>query len=111
MLKGRPNFRRVITRGSMRRSDGLAVYACPGEQDAGAFGIVVTTRVGTAVRRNRVRRWARELLRRWQGHLTAGHDLVVLANRPEAGEGYSHFAEHFARALAGLGVAEAPLDC
>lgn len=108
-LKGRATFKRVLTRGLMKRSDGLAVYASPGGAGGNRYGFVVTSKVGQAVVRNKVRRWAKELCRRWDGSLSQGKELVVLANRPEAAEAYDHFAAHLARALRGLEVVEGEL--
>jgi ribonuclease P protein component len=51
------------------------------------LGMVVARRVGTAVRRNRVKRLCRECFRAWPGLLPDGVDLIVIAREgaPELG--------------------------
>jgi ribonuclease P protein component len=43
------------------------------------MGVVVTRKLGTAVRRNRVKRLCRECFRTWPDLLPEGVDLVVIA--------------------------------
>lgn len=43
------------------------------------LGLVVGRKVGTAVRRNRIKRLCRECFRTWPGLLPEGVDLVVIA--------------------------------
>jgi ribonuclease P protein component len=93
----------------MKRSDGLAVYASPGGAGGNRYGFVVTSKVGHAVVRNKVRRWAKELIRRWDASLSHDYELVVLANRPEAAQDFGFFASHLAKALRGLEVVEGEL--
>jgi ribonuclease P protein component len=52
---------------------------------AARLGVVVTRKLGTAVRRNRVKRLCRECFRTWPDLLPEGVDLVVIA-RPGADE-------------------------
>jgi ribonuclease P protein component len=47
------------------------------------LGIVVTRKIGSAVRRNRVKRLCRECFRTWPDLLPRGADLIVIA-RPGA---------------------------
>ena len=52
------------------------------------FGVVVNSRLGNAVRRNRVKRRLREILRLRQKTLQAGWDLVLIARQPARNAGY-----------------------
>ena len=63
------------------------------------YAVAAKTTAGKSVVRNRIRRWARELFRRWNPEIAAGHDLVVIAQTREAAESYRHFAHHLWRAL------------
>jgi ribonuclease P protein component len=83
-LKDRHGFRRVMTRGKVARSNGLRVHFALNGLPHSRYGIAATTAVGGAVVRNRVRRWAKELLRRWDELLAPGYDLVVFVNQREA---------------------------
>lgn len=109
-LKGRANFKRVLALGQRQRSDGLALYYGPSARPNCRCGIMVTGRTGRAVVRSKVRRWARELLRRWQPSIAPGYDLVLLANRPEAAESYRHFAIHLSSVLKRASLAEGQLE-
>jgi ribonuclease P protein component len=109
-LKGRANFKRVLALGQRQRSDGLALYYGPSSGPECRCGIMVTGKTGRAVVRSKLRRWARELLRRWQPAIAPGHDLVVLANRPEAAESYQHFAIHLSCLLKRTNLAEGRLE-
>ena len=58
----------------------LLVAAQPPPPRAARLGVVVGRRVGTAVRRNRVKRLCRECFRNWPDLLPRGVDLVVIAH-------------------------------
>ena len=49
------------------------------------LGVTVSSRVGGAVQRNRVKRRVRELFRRRRGSLEPGQDLVVIAKEGAPG--------------------------
>jgi ribonuclease P protein component len=63
----------------------LLVAAQPPPPRPARLGVVVGRKVGTAVRRNRVKRLCRECFRNWPDLLPQGVDLVVVA-RPGAHE-------------------------
>ncbi len=63
----------------------LLVSAPPPPPRPARLGVVVSRAVGSAVRRNRVKRLCRECFRTWPGLLPDGVDLVVIA-RPGADE-------------------------
>jgi hypothetical protein len=46
-----------------------------------------------------VRRWTKELLRRWDAELEQGYDIIVLAGRPDAAASYTTYAEQLAHVL------------
>ena len=51
------------------------------DEGAARFGFTVSKKVGNAVERNRVRRRLREVVRRFAGNLTLGHDYVLIGRR------------------------------
>jgi ribonuclease P protein component len=61
----------------------LVLYAAPNDLQRVRIGITVSSRVGKAVVRNKVRRRVREALRARLERLGTGRDLVVVA-RPRA---------------------------
>lgn len=53
------------------------------------LGVTVTRKVGTAVVRNRIKRWVREAFRRERERLGPGLDLVLVAKRDAVKAGYA----------------------
>jgi ribonuclease P protein component len=68
------------------------------------FGLSVSRKVGTAVVRNRVKRWLREAARRQRQELAAanvdGVDIVLIARPEAATAGYETLYTELAAALA-----------
>jgi ribonuclease P protein component len=61
----------------------LTVYALPNNLAHPRFGMSVSRKVGTAVRRNRIRRLLRESFRLLQHDLPRGYDWVVVVRPHE----------------------------
>lgn len=66
----------------------LTVVFCPNEAGYMRYGFSIPRQVGSAVVRNRLRRWAREILR---GQIRQGEDLAIDVHfifRPATGDFY-----------------------
>jgi len=61
----------------------VTVYAKPNELGHPRLGMSVSRKVGTAVRRNRIRRLLREAMRLMQHDFPAGYDLVIVVRPHE----------------------------
>ena len=61
----------------------VTIYAKPNELKHPRLGLSVSRKVGTAVRRNRIRRLLREAMRLMQHDFPAGYDLVVVVRPHE----------------------------
>jgi ribonuclease P protein component len=61
------------------------MVAARGEAGCSRFGLAVSRKVGDAVRRNRVKRWIREAVRRAPAPRGGPWDVVFIA-KPEAAE-------------------------
>jgi ribonuclease P protein component len=109
-LRGQDSFKRVAQRGRRVSSDGLALVWLYSGNEANRYGIAARVAVGKAVVRNRVRRWARELLRQWGSQLAPGYDVIITARGSNAAESYQHFAQHLARMLHKAQLTEELLD-
>lgn len=78
----RGEFLAVQERGQKLHAGAYVVLGLPNEFGTPRLGVTVSTRVGNAVIRNRVKRWVREAFRAEAGGL-GGWDVVVIA-RPDA---------------------------
>ena len=78
-LKMNYEFRRVYNKGKSGVSPFLVVYARPNRGGKNRLGVTVSTKLGKAVVRNRVRRRLREIYRLSQPEMKQGYDIVLVA--------------------------------
>ncbi len=83
----------------------LVVYARRTRAGQNRLGFTVTTKVGKAHTRNRVRRRLREIYRLHEPEFRAGYDLVVVARVRAAEVTYKRLEEEFLSAFKELGAA------
>ncbi len=82
-VRGRREFAAVFD-AKVRESRGpLTVYALATKHESPRLGLSVSRRVGTAPRRNRIKRLLRESFRLMQHDLPRGYDFVIVV-RPHA---------------------------
>lgn len=84
----------------------MAVYVRPNRQGRNRLGLTVGTKVGKAVRRNKVRRRIREAYRIHEETMTTGWDIVVVARVRSAFASYAELERDLLRLLDKLGVRE-----
>ncbi len=75
----RRDFLRVQHGGRKVSSPHLVALFSPGRTPRRRMGLVVSTKVGNAVERNRVKRWLREVFRKERGRLPERLDFVIIA--------------------------------
>ncbi len=78
-LKKNSDFRRLYAKGKSAATPYLVVYCRKNRSDRNRLGYTVSTRLGHAVVRNRVRRRLREIVRLNAGAMKTGYDLVIVA--------------------------------
>ena len=83
-LKENHLFRRAYNRGKSAADSRLVLYVRGNGQKGNRLGFTVSTKVGCAVVRNRVRRRLREIYRLHEGQVLGGRDVVVVAGPPPA---------------------------
>ncbi len=97
-------FQRLYSRGKSAASSSLVLYVRRNGQRGNRLGITVSTKVGKAVVRNRVRRRLREIYRLHEGELVSGVDLVLVARVRAAQVRYLALERDFLRVSDKLGV-------
>lgn len=90
-------FRRLYRKGKTAADSYLALYVRRNGRPGNRLGLTVSTKLGHAVVRNRVRRRLREIYRLHEGELVAGMDVVVVARVRAAGSSYRQLEESFLR--------------
>jgi ribonuclease P protein component len=70
------DFRRVYQRGRKWRGAHFTAFFEPNQTSQSRFGLTVSRKLGSAVRRNRIKRIFREALRGLQGEALSGFDFV-----------------------------------
>ena len=84
-LQHRRDFERVYRRGAMAKTASLRMFALrrddAGDDERPRLGLSIGTKVGTAVVRNRLKRWAREWFRTHKTDVW-GWDVIVQAKPP-----------------------------
>jgi ribonuclease P protein component len=97
-------FRRLYSKGKSYASSLLVIYCNRNRGASNRLGITVGSKVGKAVRRNRVRRRLREIYRLNEGHLCKGWDIVVVARAKAAEASYWDIESEFLNAAGRLGL-------
>ena len=103
-LKENHLFRRLYAKGKSAASPTLAVYIRGNGRKENRLGLTVGTKVGKAVRRNKVRRRLREIYRLHEDRILPGFDVVVVARTKAAFASYSQLQRDFLRLLDKLGI-------
>ena len=96
-LKENHLFRRLYSKGKSAVTPTLAVYVRPNHHRRSRLGVTVGTKVGKAVKRNRVRRRIREAYRIHEERMLPGFDMVVVARVRAAGSDHHQLEKSFLR--------------
>jgi ribonuclease P protein component len=83
-LRKRREYLVVQNSGRKIHSRDLLAFVCTRADESRRIGITVSSKVGCAVQRNRVKRLLREIWRRHRRLLPHGLDLVLVAKRSAA---------------------------
>lgn len=97
-IRKKTEFEAVFAR-RQRAFDGpIGVYVAPNQQAHSRLGISMSRKVGTAPRRNRIKRMLRESFRLQQHELPAGWDIVVVP-KPHEPMNLEAYNDTFLRAV------------
>ena len=97
-LKKNSDFRRLYSKGKSAVNPYMVVYCRRNRLSENRLGYTVSTKLGHAVVRNRVRRRLREIYRLNAPCLKSGYDIVIVARSRCVGAKYSDMNEAFIRA-------------
>ena len=103
-LKENHLFRRAYSKGKTAADSRLALYVRRNGQKSNRLGFTVSTKVGCAVVRNRVRRRLRELYRLHEEALAPGCDVVLVARVRAASSDYHELEKSFLKLADKLGL-------
>ena len=101
-LKKNSDFRRLYARGESAATPMLVLYCRRNGRGCNRVGFTVSTKLGGAVVRNRVRRRLREIYRLNAPRLKQGYDMVVVARARAVGAPYRALDAAFLRACESL---------
>lgn len=103
-LKKNSDFRRLYAKGKSAVTPYLVVYCRRNRLGVNRLGYTVSTKLGHAVVRNRVRRRLREIVRLNAGSLRQGWDIVVVARGRAVDAPYTKLNTAFLDACGKLGL-------
>jgi ribonuclease P protein component len=78
-VRRRPEFERAYNEGARIHGQFMTVFVLPNGTGTPRLGVSATRKLGSAVERNRAKRLARELFRRFK--VAAGVDIVIVPRR------------------------------
>ena len=103
-IKNNYEFRRLYAKGRSAVSPTLVVYMRKTKRSTNRVGFTVTTKLGKAVVRNKIRRRLREIYRLNEYRLSAGLDMVVVARGRSVNAPYRTLEKDFLSCCGKLGL-------
>ena len=88
-LRKNHEFKRLYNKGKSLASQYAVVYYRRNGRSENRLGITVSTKIGGAVQRNRVRRRLKEVYRLSEERLYTGYDIVIVARMKSRYAGFS----------------------
>ena len=98
-LRSEAEFKAVRSARKVRRSTSMLVYQAPGPSETPRLGIVATVSLGTAVRRNRIKRRLRAAFGFEVAQAAAFRDFVIVAKPATASVSFAELRAEIARAI------------
>ena len=87
-LKKNHEFKRLYSKGKSAASQYVAIYCRRNGKKDNRLGVTVSTKLGGAVVRNRIRRRLKEIYRTNEDKLTVGYDIVIVARMKSRSSGF-----------------------
>lgn len=109
-MKENRDFKRLYWRGRSEAGRYVAVYCKKNMLEYNRLGITVSTKIGNAVTRNRIKRLIREAYRLHEFQLVDGMDFVIVARSRAKGATYWDIEKSFLKAAKKLQVLKADVQ-
>ena len=106
-VKENGTFRRIYRKGKSAVAPCMVVYCQKNRQGASRLGVTVSTKLGGAVVRNRVRRQLREMYRLHKEEMRPGYDLIIVARSRAVRTPYRQMDRQYTALLTQLSLREA----
>ncbi len=103
-LRTNNDFRRVYKRGTSAVRPCLVLYTRKNKGQENRLGLTVTTKIGKAHTRNRVRRRLREIYRLHEAEFRPGYDWVIVARSRAVQASYQRLEKELLSASQELGA-------
>ena len=103
-LKKNYEFRRMYQRGNSAAGGALVIYCRKNPHGKSRLGLTASTKLGNAVKRNRVRRRMRELYRLNLDRVRPGFDMILVARGRTLYASWGELNALFARLCKKLGI-------
>ena len=98
-IKHNSEFRRLYASGKSAATAHIAVYCKRSRRGQSQLGLTVSTKVGKAVVRNRVRRRLKEIYRLHESEIRRGFDIVIVARVQSRYATYHQLERDFLRLM------------
>lgn len=100
------DFVRLRQKGKAYRHHMMLLSLAPNQLDHNRYGFVTARNLGTAVKRNRVRRLLRESMRQLHPQLQPGYDVVIVARSHAVDQTFSMIQRTVEKLLRQAGLCE-----
>jgi ribonuclease P protein component len=103
-LKNNYDFRRLYAKGKSAASPYAVLYCRRNKSQTNRLGLTVSTKLGKAVHRNRIRRRFKEIYRLNEDKLLPGYDIVLVARTKSRYSTYRELEADFLKLCGRLGL-------
>ena len=103
-LKKNHEFKRLYNKGKSAAAQCAVVYCRRNGRQENRLGVTVSTKIGGAVQRNRVRRRIKEIYRLNEDTLLTGYDIVIVARVRSRFAGYGEIEASILSAMRKLNL-------
>ncbi len=103
-IKKNYEFRRLYSKGKSAFTTRMALYCRKNNSQTSRLGITVSTKIGKAVHRNRIRRRFREIYRLNSDKISGGYDIIIVARVKSRYSTYGELEADYLYLLKKLGI-------